>query len=255
MSVLVVYSYTDGVGIKVEGEASTASSFLLKTVEFKAFYIATHGTLSDETLDDLPEVLDEISIVFPDMIQDNIDEQVLGTTGNDTTALGGMFSAAVTKHTDYSGAAYAASIAGANMIDLIGTMAFQVETNKYKPDAIIMNPAEVKILGELKDLLNNSISDRRISFDPYGRPVFVSGLRIFKSTGIAANTMAVVDSKQLIIGKRKDMTMEIGYNGTDLTEGQKTVVVKVRVAFAVRDAAAVIYSSAVNTDWNALVAV
>ncbi len=51
------------------------------------------------------------------------------------------------------------------------------------------------------------------------------------------------------------MTMEIAYNGTDLTEGQKTVVVKVRVAFAVRDKAGVIYSDDVDTDWNALVAV
>ena len=39
------------------------------------------------------------------------------------------------------------------------------------------------------------------------------------------------------------MTMEIGYNGTDFTEGQKTVVLKTRLAFAVRDEAAVIYCS------------
>jgi len=253
MSVLVVYDYTDGAGTKTEGSAPGQSSFLLKTVEFKAFYIATYGTLSDETLDDLPEVLDEISIVFPDKILDNIDGQILGTAGDDSSALAGLFTA--NKHTDYSGASYAASIKGANMIDLIGTMVQQAETNKYPPDAIIMNPAEIKILMELKDLLNNSISDRRISFDTFGRPVFVQGLRIFKSTAITANTMAVVDSKQLIIGKRKEMTMEIAYNGTDLTEGQKTVVVKVRVAFAVRDKAGVIYSDDVDTDWNALVAV
>lgn len=59
----------------------------------------------------------------------------------------------------------------------------------------------------------------------------------------------------MLIGKGKEMTMEIGYNGTDLTEGQKTVVFKTRVAFAVRDKLGVIYSAAVNTDWNALVAV
>ena len=141
------------------------------------------------------------------------------------------------------------------MIDLIGTMIKQCEDNKYIPDSIIMNPAQVKILMELKDLLNNSISDRRISFDALGRPVFVQGLRIFKSTGITANTMAVVDSSQLIIGKRKEMTMEIGHNAADLTEGQKTVVVKVRVAFAVRDKAGVIYSDDVDIDWNALVSV
>lgn len=253
MSVLVVYSYSDGTGTKTEGSAPTQSSFLLKTVEFKAFYIATYGTLSDETLDDLPEALDEISMVFPDKIMDNIDGQVLGTVGDDSTALAGLFTS--TKHTDYDGTSYATAIAGANMIDLIGVMAAQCKTNKYRPDSVIMNPVEVEKLAQLKDLLNNSISDRRISFDVIGRPTFVNGLRIYETTGITADTMAVVDSRQLIIGKRKDMTLEILYNGTDATEGQKTVIVKIRIAFAVRDKAGVIYSAAVSTDTNALVEV
>ena len=46
-----------------------------------------------------------------------------------------------------------------------------------------------------------------------------------------------------MIGKRKDLTMVMGYNGTDLTEGQQTVVLKVRIAFGVRDPLAVIYCS------------
>jgi len=251
MSVMVAYSYSDGAGTKTEGSAPSQSSFLLKTVEFKAFYISTYGTLSDETLDDLPEALDEIAIVFPDKILDNIDGQILGTAGDDSTALAGLFTA--NKHTDYSGTAYAAAIPGANIIDLIGIMADECKANKYIPNAIIMNPQEVTILSQLKDLLNNSVSDRRVSFDNIGRPVFVNGLRIFESTGITADTMAVVDTKQLIIGKRKEMTLEILYNGTDATEGQKTVIVKVRIAFAVRDKAAVIYSDSVDTDWNALI--
>ena len=251
MSVMVAYSYSDGAGTKTEGSAPSQSSFLLKTVEFKAFYISTYGTLSDETLDDLPEALDEIAIVFPDKILDNIDGQILGTAGDDSTALAGMFTA--NKHTDYSGTAYAGAIPGANIIDLIGIMADECKANKYIPNAIIMNPQEVTILSQLKDLLNNSVSDRRVSFDNIGRPVFVNGLRIFESTGITADTMAVVDTKQLIIGKRKEMTLEILYNGTDATEGQKTVIVKVRIAFAVRDKAAVIYSDSVDTDWNALI--
>jgi hypothetical protein len=253
MSVLVVYSYSDGSGTKTEGSAPGQSSFLLKTIEFKAFTIATYGTLSDETLDDLPEALDEIAMVFPSKIQDNIDSQILGTAGDDSTALAGLGTA--NKHTDYSGTAFAASIPGANMIDLIVLMAAQVRANKYLADFVVMNPQERLILGQLKDLLNNSISDRRITFDALGRPVYVDGLRIYESTGITADTMFVGDSKQLSIGERKGMTMEIGYNGTDLSEGQKTVVFKNRIAFAVRDKAAIVYSSAVNTDWNALIKV
>jgi len=254
MSVLVVYSYSDGAGTKTEGSAPGQSSFLLKTIEFKAFTISTYATLSDETLDDLTETMDELAMVLPSKIQDNIDSTILGgAAGDDVATMKGL--AAPTKHTNWDGTDYVQTIVGGNLIDLIDLMAFQVKKNKYIPDAVVMNPVERVKLGQLKDLFNNSISDRRITFDTLGRPVFVSGLRIFESTGITADTMFVAAQPQLLIGKRKEMTLEIGYNGTDFTEGQKTVVVKVRVAFAVRDAAAVVYSAAVDTDWNALVKV
>ena len=61
-----------------------------------------------------------------------------------------------------------------------------------------------------------------------------------------------MDSKQALLGIRKDMEMKIGYNGTDLTEGQQTVVINVRVAFAVRDKAGVIYSSGLEAAKNTI---
>jgi len=246
MSLLVVHSYTDGAGIKTEGSAPTQSSFLFKTVSFPAFYIATYFTLSDETLDDLDEALDEISIVAPDKILDEIDDQVLGTSGNDSSAIAGLFTA--NKHTDFDTTTYASFAEGANVIDLIAAMKLQCEGNKYLPDAVWMHPTDVAKLAALKDAMENSIADRRIAFDVIGNPVSVCGLAVKKSTAVTADTMAVVDSRKLWIGVRKDMTMEIGYNGADLTEGQKTVVVKTRVAFGVRDKAAVIYSDSIETD-------
>lgn len=100
--------------------------------------------------------------------------------------------------------------------------------------------------------MDNSITDRRVVYNLIGEPVAICGMRVLRSTSITANTAVVVDSKQLMLGKRKDMTMEIGYNAADLTEGQKTVVLKVRLAFGVRDKAAVIYSSAIDTDVTAI---
>jgi hypothetical protein len=89
-------------------------------------------------------------------------------------------------------------------------------------------------------------------FDVIGNPVSVCGLRLITSTEIAQNALVVLDNKQVWIGRRKDMTMEIGHNGTDLTEGQKTVVIKIRVAFGVRDKAAVIYVSDITAAKAAL---
>ncbi len=251
MSILVVYSYSDGAGTKTEGSAPSQSSFLLKTVQFPSFVIGTYGTLSDETMDDLPEVLDEIALVFPSKIKDNVDGQLLGTSGDDSSALGGLFSNSVSpvKHTDFDTSTYENTVkAGGNMVDLIGTMVLQVETAKYRPNVVIMNPADVKKLTEQRDANDNSILDRRVKYDAIGRATFVSGLRIMVSTEITADTMAVLDLNQLQIGNRRDMTMKIGYNGTDLTEGQQTVVINVRVAFSVRDAVAVCYSDSIAAD-------
>jgi predicted nucleic acid-binding protein len=240
MSLLVVYTYTDGAATKTEGSASGQSSFLLKTVEFKSFFIATYFTLSDETLDDLNEAMEEIAVTAPSKILDKIDGYVLGTAGDDSTAIAGLLTA--NKKTDFaSSTTYAGKIAGANEVDAIATMKLQCETNKYRPDVVLMAPFDVSKLGAKKDQLDNSITDRRVVYSVTGEPTMVAGMRIISSTAIEANTVVVLDSKQLMIGKRKDMTMEIGYNGTDLTEGQKTVVIKIRLAFGVRDKAAVIY--------------
>lgn len=251
MSILVVYDYQDGAGTKTEGSAPNKSSFLLKTVQFPSFVIGTYGTLSDETMDDLPEVMDEIALVFPSKIKDNVDGQLLGTSGDDSSALGGLFSNSVSpvKHTDFDTTTYENTVeSGGNMVDLIGTMMLQVETAKYRPNVVIMNPADIKKLTEQRDANDNSISDRRVKYDVTGRASMVSGLRIIPSTSITADTMAVLDLSQLVIGKRRDMTMKIGFNGTDLTEGQQTVVINVRLAFSVRDAVAVCYSDSIAAD-------
>lgn len=244
MSVLVAYSYEDGAGTKTEGIAPSKSSLLFKTVEFKAFTIGTYFTLSDETLDDLEEALDEISIVAPDKIQSNVDSQVMGAVGNDTTALAGILTA--NKNTAFVPATYANSVPGANKVDVIAKMKLSCMTNKYKPDAVILNQNEIDNIAALKNQLDDSILDRRIRFDALGNPAFICGLRVITSTDLADDAAIVLDTMQTLLGKRREMTMTIGYNGTDLTEGQKTVVINVRVAFAVRDKAAVIYSNGLD---------
>jgi regulator of replication initiation timing len=245
MALLVVYSYSDGTAVKTEGSASTISSFLLKTVSFQSFYLATYFTLSDETLDDLPEAMEEISITAPSKIYDAIDTAILGTTGDDSSAIKALFSASGTyKFTAFaSGTTYIASTTNANKIDVLSKMKLQCMASKYRPDTVIINPSDIESLAAEKDQLDNSKFDRRVIYNVLGEPASICGLRIVLSTAITADTIGVLDSKQLMIGKRKDLTMVMGYNGTDLTEGQQTVVLKVRLAFGVRDPLAVIYCS------------
>jgi len=248
MSVLVVYTYVDNAGTKTEGGASGASSFLLKTVEFASCYVATHFIISDETLDDLNEVMEEVASVAPSKILDKIDGYVLGTAGDDLTTIKGLLAAS--KKTNFaSSTTYADTVHAATEVDAIAMMKLQCETNKYRPDTVLVGPLLLSKLGSKKDELNNSIQDRRVVYSLTGEPTAICGMQIkvTAAAGFATDACVVCDQKQFLLGKRKDMTMEIGYNAADLTEGQKTIVIKTRLAFAVRDPLAVIYASSLDT--------
>lgn len=254
MSLLVVYSYEDGSGTKTEGSASSKSSFLLKTVEFKAFNIATHFVLSDETLDDLEEALDEIGITAPDKILDKIDSKVFADAGDGTTDIMGLLVNGTTC-TDFDTTDYEDSVVGGNMVDMIAKMKLAANKVNYRLDTIIMNGTDIDNVQCLKDLLNNSISDRRLVFDAAGNLVRVAGLAVVQNDQITANTCLALDSKQVMIGVRKALTLEIGLNSSDFTEGQKTIRLGVRLALGVRDKAALIYSTDMETDKDAIVQV
>lgn len=247
MSLLVVYDYWEGQETKPEGDASGKSSFLLKTVEFKAFNIATYFSLSDETLDDLEESLDEISMVAPDKILKTLDAKILADAGDGSTNIRGLLVGGTTC-TDFVAATYITTVTGANIIDLISKMKLVAENASYLPDAVFLNGTDIEAFSALKDQLDNSILDRRVTWSALGEPVAVCGLRILKNNSITANSCLVLDTKQVMLGVRKSMTLEIGLNGTDFTEGQKTIRLGIRVAVGVRDKAALIYSSDIATD-------
>jgi hypothetical protein len=190
--------------------------------------------------------MEEIALVGPSKIKDNVDYQILGSAGDDTATIKGLFAAS--KHTDFTGSTtYAATIVAANEIDVIATMKLQAAASNYKLTDVIMSPTDVHIIAAQKDQLDNSRIDRRVAFDALGNPVAVCGLMIRENAKMSANTVVGVDRAMLQIGDRKQMTLEVGYDGNDFTEGFKTVRINVRLAFGVRDPLAVIYCDDLST--------
>lgn len=251
MALLVVHTYWDGVAVKAEGAAAGKSSFKFKTVSFPAFYISTKFNLSDETLDDLDETLDEISRTAPDYIMKAIDAQIDRDGGDDVNSIQGILVGAA-KCTDYVRQQAAASIPGATVVDLVQDMILQAEAAGYIPNVLKLNPKQIAKVASARNSFDDSKNDRRVTYDTLGQPAAICGLRIIKSTDIALDDALVLDNMLPWIGVRKGITMEIGYNGTDFEEGQKTVMFKVRLAFGVRDKAGVIYVNGVQAAVDAL---
>jgi hypothetical protein len=245
MSLLVVYSYEDGAGTKTQGSTATKSSFLLKTVEFVSATIGTKFRLSDESLSDLPEAMDEIARVAPSKIKDNIDVQILGSAGDDTSTIKGLYAAS--KHTDFASATtYLAMWPSPTRVDVIALMKDQAETSKYLVNTVILNPLDVRKIAAEKDQLDNSRIDRRVTFDALGEPIAICGMLIERNANQTADSVTVLDRNQVQIGDRMQMTLEVGYDGNDFTEGYKTVRINTRLAFGVRDPLAVIYCSGLD---------
>lgn len=247
LAMLVVYSYEDGVDTTAEGAASSKSSFLLKTVSFPAFYVDTHIPLSEETLDDLDEVLSEINRIAPSKVKEKLDEKVYADAGNDSTDIKGMFVNG-DKCTDFDTTDYADSIPGANWVDVIECMIAECESNNYVPDTVGFNPTDVRLkFNSLKNQLDDSIRDNRLVFTN-GVLVSVCGLTVRRSAKITANSCFVGAIQPVaLLGVRKNMALEFGYNSTDFTERQITARIGLRVAFGVGDPLAIQYCADVAT--------
>ena len=246
LSLLVAWTYVDGSGTTTEGGTPGQSSILFKTIEFKAQKIDAYATLGEETLDDFEQALDELATVMPDKIQDKIDGYVLGTTGDDSTAIKGMRTTGSTgKSTAFVPATYEDKVVGANVIDLVGKMKLSCLTNKYKPDTVWMNPSDIDDLSALKDQLDNSISDRRVRFDTMGNPVNIAGCIIKATTDMPADQCVVGMNVKNQLGVRKNMEFQIGLSGDNFRDGERTARISIRIAYAVRDKAAFIWSNGI----------
>ncbi len=248
MALMVMYGFDNGVATKAEGVASVKSSLMMKAVSFKAFYIATHFVLSDETMEDLDEVIDEIGAIGPDKILSAVDGKVFGTAGDDSTDIKGIRTTGVTGKSTVFDAAAAPDVPSgtAKRADVYAAMKLQAYTAGYKPNLLIIPPDDEFKIGADKNTLSDSRQDRRIAFDAQGMPSFVAGMKIAVNNGIPANQAIVLDNSLAWIGIRRGLTVEIGLNGTDLIEGQRTIVIKIRVAFGVRDKAGIVWSSNVD---------
>jgi len=244
----VVVEYTEFDGTATTGEDASAgkSSFLLKTIQFQVFKINTYYHIPEENLEDIDGLAAKINRIGKNAMTKQINEQILNTTGDGSTAIKGMLVSG--NYTAFASATYAATVELANIVNLIGKMKLQAELTDDNVNVVGLNPTQVDEIEQQKDALGNSLLDRSVKFDAVGNLMSIKGLLVFKSKKITANTCIVFSNEAAEVGLRRDFEAIIGLDSDDLTTGMRTIVLSVRLAMGVGKPSAIIYSSNITND-------
>lgn len=251
MGVLVEHTYYDGAAAKAEGSAATQSSIKFKTVEFKAIEYATYFRVSKENLSDLPRLESKLNRIAPDKILGTLDSAIFSTTGDNSATAWGMYYAG--NYVAFS-ATGLGTVTGANIINLIGKMVLQAQLADEDVNIVILHPSRLSEIRNEKNELADSVTDRNVVFDNQGNVVSIWGLRVILTKKQTINQVTVMWNEAAEIGILEDASFEIGTNGSDLTEGMRTIVFWMRAAFGVGKPGAIFLSSDPDTDISLITA-
>ncbi len=240
MGVLVEHTYWDGAAAKAEGSAAGKSSIKFKTVEFKAIEYATYFRISKENLSDLPRLESKLNRIAPDKILSTLDAAIFSTTGDNSATAWGMYYAG--NYVAFSETGLG-TVANANLINLIGKMVLQAQLADEDVNVVVLHPSRLNAIRQEKDELGNSVNDRNVVFDALGNVVSIWGLTVIKNKNQTVDRVTVMWNEAAEIGMLEDITFEIGTDGTDLTEGMRTIVFWMRAAFGVGKPGAIFLSA------------
>lgn len=237
--IVVFYSETDGSDTAAENAALGKSSILMKTQEFKLHDIGAYYHVSKNELADFPEVANEINRVTPDRIMSAFDGKFFGTNTTDANDVQGILGSG--NYTAFTPATYNGTVQGANKIDVISRMKLQAEIANEDVNIVWVHPSIYTEIAETKDLNNNNIADRRLSFDNMGQLIAVCGLAIFKNKELATNKAVVMWNEACKVGIRQEIEFEMGIENDDITNRMRTIAIVARMTNGIRKAAAIIY--------------
>lgn len=245
MGVLVEHTYFDGAAVKAEGSAAAQSSLKFKTVEFKAIEYATYFRVSKENLSDIPRLESKLNRIAPDKILSTLDAAIFSTTGDNSATAWGMYFAGNYVAFDSTGLG---TVKAANIINLIGKMVLQANNADQDVNVVIIHPSRLNEIRQEKDEIGNSVTDRNVVFDSMGNVVSIWGLTVIQNKNQTVDRVTVMWNEAAEIGMLEDITFEIGTNGTDLTEGMRTIVFWMRAAFGVGKPGAIFLSADPDAD-------
>lgn len=252
--VVVENTEVDGTATTDENSGAGKSSFKLSTIEYKVFKINTYYHVSEEQLEDVDQLMSKIERRGINNLKSKIDTKILGTTGDNSTDIRGMYATSGTTYTAFDNT-ITDTVKDASIIDLIDKMKLQAIKSDDEVNAVILHPSDISRIETEKDADGNSLNNRSVVYDKMGNLISIKGLAVIRNKKQTANTTCVMWSEAAEIGLRRDVEMVIGLDSDDLTTGMRTVVLSVRLAFGPSKPSAIIYSDNISDDVAAITTV
>jgi HK97 family phage major capsid protein len=245
MGVLIEYDYFDGAAVTVEGVSPVASSIKFKTLEYKVFDYSAKVRVHKNMLRDMPRLESKLNRVVPVSILQSLDSAVFSTGGDNSTSAYGLYYAGNYVAFD---ATDLGKVAGATIVDLIGKMVLQANNADQDVNTVILHPSLLNGLRHAKNQLDDSLTDRNVVFDSMGNVVSIWGLAIKLNKKQTINRVTVLWEQAAEIGVLEDVSMEMGTDGNDFSEGYRTLMFVMRAAFGVSKPGAIFVSTNPTND-------
>jgi HK97 family phage major capsid protein len=209
-----------------EGVAKTEYEEKYSEVSKQVKKIAGMVKVSKEMLDDLSFVRTEINNDLIQGVVTGLDNSILnGAGGSD---LEGILSFAST----FSAGTFANTIISANILDVIRVSMSQVESAKFTPTHVVLNPVDVAKMQLTKT-----------STGEYTMPIFypsannemkVASLTVVSTTFMTAGTFLVGDMTRANLRVRENANIQVGYVNDDFARNMVTILAELRAVHYIK---------------------
>ncbi len=146
--------------------------------------------------------------------------------------------------TDFAAGSFANAISQANELDVLMVMINQLRLANYNPSAIFLNPDDYTKIQVLKSSASEYLNANRNEL--FGQNS-LNGVTIAQSSAVTSGVAHVMDAQRYgAFYNRQQVSVQVGYDGSDFSEGQRTAICVQRGALVVFDTAACVSATFSN---------
>jgi HK97 family phage major capsid protein len=215
-------AYDNGAATAAQGATLGQSDFDITASSVNMEKLGTFMRITEEMLNDTPQLLSYLSARVPEKILSLEDSQILNGDGTSPN-LDGLF----TDGAAFAAGGFAAAIESANEYDVLVAALNQLALSNYGADTILVNPTDLHKIALLKSTANEYLRQQIYS----GLQPNIMGVPVTASTAVSAGSFLVGNlavATQLWI--RENLAIEFSReDSTNFRDGFVTVKASERV--------------------------